>query len=132
MKIPAEFEDIFHGVELKEKETQFLSWIVEWDARTIQNMRAVLEKVRAAGIADAPTLSALQTENERLRAELTREAEARKKQSDILCELRAQKYEQISIVGKLRDELKRAEAERDAAVERAKGFERYFPEARYN
>lgn len=63
MKIPAEFEDIFRGVELTEREALFLSWITSWDDYTIQNMRTVLEKVRS-------TLSTLQAENEKLRAEL--------------------------------------------------------------
>lgn len=63
MKIPAEFEDIFRGVELTEREALFLSWITSWDDYTIQNMRTVLEKVRS-------TLSTLQAENETLRTEL--------------------------------------------------------------
>lgn len=63
MKIPAEFEDIFRGVELTEREALFLSWITSWDDYTIQNMRTVLEKVRS-------TLSTLQAENEKLLAEL--------------------------------------------------------------
>ena len=66
MKIPAEFEDIFRGVELTEREALFLSWITSWDDYTIQNMRTVLEKVRS-------TLSTLQAENEKLRAALRRE-----------------------------------------------------------
>lgn len=61
MKIPAEFEDIFRGVELTEREARFLSWITSWDDYTIQNMRTVLGKVRS-------TLSTLQAENEKLRA----------------------------------------------------------------
>lgn len=65
MKIPAEFEDIFRGVELTEREALFLSWITSWDDYTIQNMRTVVEKVRSA-------LSTLQAENEKLRAELER------------------------------------------------------------
>lgn len=63
MKIPAEFEDIFRGVELTEREALFLSWITSWDDYTVQNMRTVVEKVRSA-------LSTLQAENEKLRAEL--------------------------------------------------------------
>lgn len=63
MKIPAEFEDIFRGVELTEREALFLSWITSWDDYTIQNMRTVVEKVRSA-------LSTIQDENEKLRAEL--------------------------------------------------------------
>lgn len=65
MKIPAEFEDIFRGVELTEREALFLSWITSWDDYTVQNMRTVVEKVRSA-------LSTLQAENEKLRAELER------------------------------------------------------------
>ena len=63
MKIQAEFEDIFRGVELTEREALFLSWITSWEDYTIQNMRTVLEKVRS-------TLSTLQAENEKLRTEL--------------------------------------------------------------
>ena len=61
MKIPAEFEDIFRGVELTEREARFLSWITSWDDYTVYNMRTVLGKVRS-------TLSTLQAENEKLRA----------------------------------------------------------------
>ena len=63
MKIPAEFEDIFRGVELTEREKRFLHWITSWDDYTVQNMRTVVEKVRSA-------LSTLQAENKKLRAEL--------------------------------------------------------------
>lgn len=63
MKIPAEFEDIFRGVELTEREALFLSWITSWDDYTIQNMRTVLEKVQSA-------LSTLQAENEGLKEKL--------------------------------------------------------------
>lgn len=63
MKIPAEFEDILRGVELTEREKRFLRWITSWDDHTMQNMRTVVEKVRS-------TLSTLQAENEKLRAEL--------------------------------------------------------------
>lgn len=66
MKIPAEFEDIFRGVELTEREALFLSWITSWDDYTIQNMRTVVEKVRSA-------LSTLQAENERLQNEVERQ-----------------------------------------------------------
>lgn len=50
-------------------------------------------------------LYALQAENEKLRTELEKEAAARKKQADILCELRGQKYEQMSVIDRLRSEL---------------------------
>ena len=49
MKVPAEFEEVFQGVELTDKEVRFLGWIIGWDNWTIQNMRTVLQKVRAAG-----------------------------------------------------------------------------------
>lgn len=52
MKIPAEFEEVFRGIDLTERENGFLIWITEWDQNTIRNMRTVLEKVRAAGVAD--------------------------------------------------------------------------------
>ena len=45
-------------------------------------------------------------ENDKLRAELEKEAASRKRQADILCELRGQKYEQISAIDYLRVELK--------------------------
>ena len=81
MKIPAEFEDIFRGVELTEREALFLSWITSWDDYTVQNMRTVVEKVRSA-------LSTLQAENEKLRAELEQAREsldfARTKDAEIV------------------------------------------------
>lgn len=48
-------------------------------------------------------------ENDKLRAELEKESAARKRQADILCELRGQKYEQISAIDYLRVELKQKE-----------------------
>mgnify|MGYP002599497171 CR=1 FL=1 len=92
MKIPAEFEDIFRGVELTEREALFLSWITSWDDYTIQNMRTVLEKVRS-------TLSKLQAENEKLRAE----AEG----------MRSNWYKSVEGVKKLRAELEQVKRERD-------------------
>lgn len=77
MKIPAEFEDIFRGVELTEREALFLSWITSWDDYTIQNMRTVLEKVRS-------TLSTLQAENKELRAELE---QVKRERDAALCRL---------------------------------------------
>ena len=58
-------------------------------------------------------LYALQAENEKLRTELEKEAAARKKQADILCELRGQKYEQMSVIDRLRSELNDLRAQRD-------------------
>lgn len=57
MKIPAEFEDIFRGVELTEKEARFLVWITSWDNYTIQNMRTILKKARTAGPPCRPATS---------------------------------------------------------------------------
>ena len=58
-------------------------------------------------------LYALQAENEKLRTELEKEAAARKKQADILCELRGQKYEQMSVIDRLRSELNDLRAQWD-------------------
>lgn len=78
MKIPAEFEDIFRGVELTEREARFLSWITSWDDYTIQNMRTVVEKVRSALSTLQAENEKLRAENEELRAELCRELDAAK------------------------------------------------------
>ena len=61
-------------------------------------------------------LKALQAENDRLQAELEKEEAARKKQADILYELRGQKYEQTTAIDQLRAENDRFRKERDAAV----------------
>ena len=58
-------------------------------------------------------LYALQAENEKLRTELEKEAAARKKQADILCELRGQKYAQMSVIDRLRSELNDLRAQWD-------------------
>lgn len=78
MKIPAEFEDIFRGVELTEREALFLSWITSWDDYTVQNMRTVVEKVRSA-------LSTLQAENKKLRAELEQVKRALDEAREAIC-----------------------------------------------
>ena len=62
-------------------------------------------------------IPALQAENDRLQAELEKEEAARKKQADILYELRGQKYEQTTAIDQLRAENDRLKRERDAAVE---------------
>ena len=61
-------------------------------------------------------LKALQAENDRLQAELEKEEAVRKKQADILYELRGQKYEQTTAIDQLRAENDRLRRERDAAV----------------
>lgn len=52
----------------------------------------------------ATALEQLQAENDRLGAELEKEEAARKKQADILYELRGQKYEQTTAIDQLRAE----------------------------
>ena len=64
----------------------------------------------------ADALEQLQGENDRLQAELEKEEAARKKQADILYELRGQKYEQTTAIDQLRAENDRLRRERDAAV----------------
>ena len=64
----------------------------------------------------ADALEQLQAENDRLGAELKKEEAARKKQADILYELRGQKYESTTAIDRLRAENERLRRERDAAV----------------
>lgn len=61
-------------------------------------------------------LKALQAENDRLQAELEKQEATRKKQADILYELRGQKYEQTTAIDRLRAENDRLRRERDDAV----------------
>ena len=80
MKAPAEFDDIFLGIELTEREARFLNWITGWDDYTIQNMRAVLEKVRS-------DVSEIRSENEKLKNDLARvKAERDAAISELECE----------------------------------------------
>ena len=60
----------------------------------------------------ALALEQLQAENERLGAELEKEEAARKKQADILYELRGQKYESTTAINQLRAENDRLKRER--------------------
>lgn len=62
-------------------------------------------------------LKALRAENDRLQAELEKAEAVRKKQADILYELRGQKYEQTTAIDRLRAENESLKRERDAAVE---------------
>ena len=64
----------------------------------------------------ADALEQLQAENDWLQAELEKEEAVRKKQADILYELRGQKYEQTIAIDQLRAENDRLKRERDAAV----------------
>ena len=52
MNVPNEFTEFFQGIDLTKREIAFLIWLTEWDQNTIRTMRTVLEKVRAAGVAD--------------------------------------------------------------------------------
>ena len=112
MKIPAEFEDIFRGVELTEREALFLSWITSWDDYTIQNMRTVVEKVRS-------TLSTLQAENETLRAELKSKVDLvfqQAKELDRRHLLLQEQEADLEQVKRERDELERFLGELEGAV----------------
>ena len=64
----------------------------------------------------ADALEQLQAENDWLQAELEKEEAVRKKQADILYELRGQKYEQTTAIDQLRAENDRLRRERDDAV----------------
>lgn len=52
MNVPNEFAEFFQGIDLTKREIAFLIWLSEWDQNTIRNMRTVLEKIQAAGVAD--------------------------------------------------------------------------------
>ena len=64
----------------------------------------------------ATALEQLQDENDRLQAELEKAEAVRKKQADILYELRGQKYEQTTTIDQLQAENDRLRRERDDAV----------------
>ena len=70
----------------------------------------------------ATTLEQLQVENDRLGAELEKEEAARKKQADILYELRGQKYESTTAIDQLRAENDRLRRERNDAIRQLKFF----------
>ena len=77
---------------------------------------ADFECLMADAAEEISKIPALQAENERLQAELEKEEAARKKQADILYELRGQKYEQTTAIDQLRAENDRLRRERDDAV----------------
>ena len=54
MKVPAEFEDVFQGVELTEREIGFLTWLAGWDRRTIENLKSLIQKIRATRVIGTP------------------------------------------------------------------------------
>ena len=113
MKIPAEFEDIFRGVELTEREALFLSWITSWDDYTIQNMRTVVEKVRSA-------LSTLQAENEKLRAEL-------KSKVDLVFQQVKELDRRHLLLEEQEAELEQVKREQDAAISDLTYIARTYP-----
>ena len=69
MKVPAEFEDVFQGVELTEREIGFLTWLAGWDRRTIENLKSLIQKIRATRVIG----NALQTSNEALAPSASRQ-----------------------------------------------------------
>ena len=85
------------------------------DYPVVASFAAIIEKKYLREAATA--LEQLQAENDMLQAELEKEEAARKKQADILYELRGQKYEQTTAIDQLRAENDRLRRERDAAVE---------------
>lgn len=84
------------------------------DYPVVASFAAIIEKKYLREAATA--LEQLQAENDRLGAELEKEEAARKKQADILYELRGQKYESTTAIDQLRAENERLKRERDAAV----------------
>ena len=84
------------------------------DYPVVASFAAIIEKKYLREAATA--LEQLQAENDRLQAELEKAEAVRKKQADILCELRGQKYEQTTAIDQLRAENDRLKRERDAAV----------------
>ena len=110
----------------RSKRTKFFEMI----GGTLMEIEKLIEKLRDSGwrnpgLTDkqslewdaAIALEQLQAENDMLQAELEKEEAARKKQADILYELRGQKYEQTTAIDQLRAENDRLRRERDAAVE---------------
>ena len=84
------------------------------DYPVVASFAAIIEKKYLREAATA--LEQLQAENDRLQAELEKEEAVRKKQADILYELRGQKYEQTTAIDQLRAENERLKRGRDAAV----------------
>ena len=84
------------------------------DYPVVASFAAIIEKKYLREAATA--LEQLQAENDRLQAELEKAEAVRKKQADILYELRGQKYEQTTAIDQLRAENERLKRERDAAV----------------
>ena len=84
------------------------------DYPVVASFAAIIEKKYLREAATA--LEQLQAENDRLQAELEKAEAVRKKQADILYELRGQKYEQTTAIDQLRAENDRLKRGRDAAV----------------
>ena len=72
------------------------------DYPVVASFAAIIEKKYLREAATA--LEQLQAENDRLQAELEKAEAVRKKQADILYELRGQKYEQTTAIDQLRAE----------------------------
>lgn len=115
MKIPKEFEDVFHGVELTEDEIRTLTWIVGWESRTVENLRSAIQK------AQATALSTLQAENKRLNKIVcsiptTPDGGRTVSQYDKEMSMCAYLDDLEAENEKLRVELEQVKAERDAAI----------------
>ena len=50
MKVPPEFESVFQSVELTEREIGFLTWLAGWDSRTVENLKSLIQKIRATPV----------------------------------------------------------------------------------
>mgnify|MGYP001625445313 CR=1 FL=1 len=90
------------------------------DCPVVASFAAIIEKKYLRESATA--LEQLQAENDRLQAELEKAEAVRKKQADILYELRGQKYEQTTAIDQLRAENDRLRRERDDAIRQLKFF----------
>ena len=54
MKVPPEFESVFQSVELTEREIGFLTWLAGGDSRTVENLKSLIQNIRATrGIGNA-------------------------------------------------------------------------------
>ena len=71
MKVPTEFEGVFRDIELTEREIGFLTWLAGGDSRPIENLKSLIQKIRATRVIG----NALQTSNESLAPSASRQPE---------------------------------------------------------
>lgn len=93
----------------------------EYESRveTLEDQQAIINILRR-------DVRDIKTSYHELQGKLKKEAEARKKQADIITEERSQKYEQIKIIDNLKKELEQVKKERDAAVKCIEDIEAAF------